>query len=304
MPQFGEENIINEYFPKSYEGFYVDIGAGGRWSNVEFLEGWKGISLDKETGTFITKENVNEVLDNLKAPKEIDILTIDIDGNDYYIWETIALTSRMVIIEFNRFLAPEVIYPYVPDFVWDGSNNYGCSKEALIKLGEKKNMVVLAEIGDNLIFISKKYMKKPVDTEEYWSDRLVEFKDNLRLSILCAPQGKFEELLQEHIKALEPYKYLKVLDAGCAYGRMSEYFEDYLGVDFVHAFIDKAKELYPEKRFEVQNLKDLPYDNKAFDLAFCIMVKQNVTRNLGEVEWLKMEKELHRVAEEVIILET
>lgn len=151
MPQFGEEKIIRNYFPS--KGFYVDIGAGGRWSNVEFLKGWKGISLDKETGTFVTRENINEILNDLNAPKEIDLLSIDIDGNDYYIWETINIKAKMVIIEFNKFLAPEVIYPYVADFIWDGSNNYGCSKEALIKLGEIKDMKVLAEIGDNLIFI-------------------------------------------------------------------------------------------------------------------------------------------------------
>lgn len=146
-------------------------------------------------------------------------------------------------------------------------------------------------------------MSKPVDTEKYWEDRLNTFADHLPSSVYCTSKAEFDAMDKRHLEILAPYKDKKVLDAGCAYGRFSPYFNDYTGIDFVNAFINKAKKLYPDKRFEVQNLKDLPYDNQLFDMAFCVMVKNNVIGNLGSDAWDEMEKELKRVAKELIILE-
>lgn len=147
-------------------------------------------------------------------------------------------------------------------------------------------------------------MSDPVNTEKYWEDRLEQYKDNLPFAIYCTSPGLYEEMVAKHVKELEPYRKMKVLDAGCGYGRMSEHFSNYTGVDFVHAFIDKAKELYPSKKFKVANLKKLPFKDKEFHVAFCIMVKGNVMQNLGKKEWEDMERELKRVAYQLIILES
>lgn len=95
----------------------------------------------------------------------------------------------------------------------------------------------------------------------------------------------------------------KVLDAGCGYGRWSELFEDYVGVDFSPDFIDEAKRKYPSKNFIVADLKDLPFNKNEFDIAFCVSIKQMVRANLGDEEWNLMLKELKRVAKKVLILE-
>lgn len=140
-----------------------------------------------------------------------------------------------------------------------------------------------------------------VGHEDYWNNRLK--TESLSFSVYAANENFLDELEIKHLEVLKPYLNKKVLDAGCGYGRMSKYFSDYTGVDFATGFIEKAKELFPEKKFIKSNLKDLPFKDKEFVLAFCIMVKGNVTNNLGQDEWQKMETELNRVALEVICLE-
>jgi ubiquinone/menaquinone biosynthesis C-methylase UbiE len=140
-----------------------------------------------------------------------------------------------------------------------------------------------------------------VDNEEYWNERLK--NETLTMSVYAISDAGLKEMEVRHMAILEPYKNKRVLDAGCAYGRMSKYFTDYVGVDFAPGFINKANELFPDKTFVQASLKSLPFKDNEFDLAFCVMVKGNVSNNLGKDEWDLMEKELRRVAKDVITLE-
>jgi len=66
------------------------------------------------------------------------MLSIDIDGNDYWVWEAITcIDPRVVVIEYNAKFPPplEWIMPYNPDHIWDGSDLHGASLKALEKLG-------------------------------------------------------------------------------------------------------------------------------------------------------------------------
>jgi hypothetical protein len=65
------------------------------------------------------------------------VLSIDIDGNDYWIWEAInCVKARVVVIEYNAKFPPdfEWVMPYNPDHIWDGSDNYGASLKSLVLL--------------------------------------------------------------------------------------------------------------------------------------------------------------------------
>jgi len=144
-------------------------------------------------------------------------------------------------------------------------------------------------------------MSKPIDKLEFWKERIKNApKDHFSVYITSESDWKrINEAHQEHFKKIKG----RVLDAGCGYGRNSIYFEDYVGVDFSPDFIELAKEKFPDKEFMVANLKSLPFKDKEFDWAFCVSIKAMVKNNLGEEEWLKMEKELKRVAKQVMILE-
>ena len=57
---------------------------------------------------FITKENINELFQKYNVPNNVDLLVIDIDGNDYHIWKEIKIKPKIVMIEFNQFIDPNI----------------------------------------------------------------------------------------------------------------------------------------------------------------------------------------------------
>lgn len=75
---------------------------------------------------FIKKDNINQIFADNNFTGEIDLLSIDIDGNDYYVWEAIDIVSpRVVVIEYNSKIPPtcEWIMPYCEQHIWDGEIN-------------------------------------------------------------------------------------------------------------------------------------------------------------------------------------
>ena len=90
--------------------------------------------------------------------KEIDLLSIDIDGNDYYVFKAINnINPRVVVIEFNAKFPPpmEWIMPYNPTHIWDGTDNQGASLQSLVNLGKTKgyNLVATNLNGVNAFFV-------------------------------------------------------------------------------------------------------------------------------------------------------
>jgi hypothetical protein len=90
---------------------------------------------------FITADNVNEVFASHGVPESFDLLSLDIDGNEYWVWRALdAYRPRMVVIEYNIFFGLDVAstIEYRPDFVWDETTYHGASLAALRKLGRDK----------------------------------------------------------------------------------------------------------------------------------------------------------------------
>ena len=93
------------------------------------------------TGDFIYKENINSVAKKLGLPQNIDLLSIDIDGNDYHIWESIDyINPRVVVIEYSAKFGPDakVIQPYSPNYQYDPKTHLGASWKALVDLASQK----------------------------------------------------------------------------------------------------------------------------------------------------------------------
>ena len=143
----------------------VEFGAGDGYhlSNIRGLmeEGWKGVQWDKEPKGMavafrnITTENVNrELMFRYRADSEIGVLSIDIDGNDYWIWKALVeYHPYIVVIEFNPTLDGCWTIPYDPEHVWVGDNYFGASFGAMVKLGHSKGYKAVAKTPCNLIFV-------------------------------------------------------------------------------------------------------------------------------------------------------
>lgn len=95
----------------------------------------------------VDRDNINQIISQCGFSGDVDLIDIDIDGNDYWIWDEINIKPRVVLIEYKRELGPYVSWtiPYNSRFrlsdyeINKDWNNYnGCSLSALVKLGKKK----------------------------------------------------------------------------------------------------------------------------------------------------------------------
>lgn len=96
-----------------------------------------------------------------------------------------------------------------------------------------------------------------MNTKEYWNDRASSGQSPRDLVYASVD---FERFDTETRKILSLFADKKVLDVGCGYGRLSDIFTNYLGIDFSEEMIKLAREQYPNKRFEVAETTDEQFD--------------------------------------------
>lgn len=135
----------------------VEIGVeDGVQCNTRYLiqeKGFDGLMIDASTTPghemikqeWITTENVNQVFGKYEIPKKFDLLSIDIDGNDYWVWRALQYYPRVIVIEYNASVPPDEsrAIPYDADFRWDGTDYFGASLLALQRLGRHKGYTLL-----------------------------------------------------------------------------------------------------------------------------------------------------------------
>lgn len=103
------------------------------------------------------------------------------------------------------------------------------------------------------------------ESTEYWDKRVREVKDLKKMVFDDVDFNRFEA---ETLKILTPYKNAKVLDVGCGYGRLSEYFTNYTGIDASEEMIKLATKLHPDKNFIWAKFGEM---DKKYDLVFEVM---------------------------------
>jgi hypothetical protein len=112
--------------------------------------------------SWVTKENIDEIIKSSNLGQNIDILSIDIDGNDYWIWDAIKeVRPRLVVIEYNASFGCDLsmTVEYKEDFnaldYHDRKWYHGASLRALKKLGQQKGykLVGCESNGVNSFFI-------------------------------------------------------------------------------------------------------------------------------------------------------
>jgi len=188
--QWGEDGIIQHllrHVPVSKK-IFIEFGVENYTeSNTRFLlvnDQWSGLVIDgsqsnidyirrdnlywrynlKAVQAFITKENINELIRSSGLTGEIGLLSVDIDGNDYWVWDAIDVVDpAIVIVEYNARFGRDraVTIPYRADFnrmSAPGSGIYfGASLTAFANLGRRKGYALVSSnsAGNNAFFVRR-----------------------------------------------------------------------------------------------------------------------------------------------------
>ncbi len=184
--EHGEDGVIEKIFQIIGEGskWCVDLGAlnGKHGSNVWNLikkHEWRGVLIEADqtyferlkkeyepnkdvhcVQAFVSFEGENS-LDKIFArtplPKTFDLFSLDIDGNEYHLWESLVnYKPRLMVIEFNPTIPNDVFFVQPRDMkVFQGS-----SLKAFIELGKRKGYELVAANEVNAFFVLKELFPK------------------------------------------------------------------------------------------------------------------------------------------------
>jgi hypothetical protein len=225
--QFEEDGILLYIFAAigAPHKTFIDIGASdgicSNCANFAVNFGWNGLFIDGNptniergrkyyesnpdttlypptfVNAFIQRENINELIrDNGICGEGVDLMSIDIDGNDYWIWDALTVVEpRVVIIETHiEYGMNSIVVPYDKDYVHPGKHTdyFGASAIAMEKLARQKGYRL---VGANNYGFNTIYLKNGIG-EDILPAVSVE-------SILQHPRNKERQKLFEPIKDWE-----------------------------------------------------------------------------------------------------
>jgi hypothetical protein len=180
--QNGEDGVLAEILRRTGVGeeFFVEFGveSGREGSCVALADvaGWRGLFLEADGAhnhllhrkyqwnervrtlhARVTPDRVEELFAAGGVPAEPDVVSIDIDGGDYWVWRALTrYRPRVVVIEYNSALDPDRRLVQPPDTEdWSGTDFFGASLGALVALGQDKGYrLVHCELaGVNAFFV-------------------------------------------------------------------------------------------------------------------------------------------------------
>lgn len=192
--QGGEDGVLLRLFEILGPGqrYFVEFGAWdgvhlSNTANLRLHHGWSGLLLegsDRADGQLVkreivTAENIEALFDRYHVPCDFDLMSIDIDGNDYWVWNALErYAPRVVIAEYNPFFQPGMskTIAYDPEHVWDrdGASAYhGASLAAFEKLAEAKGyaLAYTEPYYPNAIFVQRSALPREVElppNEAWW----------------------------------------------------------------------------------------------------------------------------------------
>jgi hypothetical protein len=220
--QWGEDGIIQYLLSRIdiLSPTFVEFGVENYLeSNTRFLvinNNWKGLVLDSSQRhidfikaddicwrhdldarcAFITTDNINDLIARRFPNDALGLLSIDIDGNDYWVWKAIRYRPAIVICEYNSVLGPRaaVTIPYQPDFTRHAAHHsglyWGASLAAFCRLADEKGYAFVGSnsAGVNAFFVRRdllRGLKTLTAVDGYVESRFRDSRDeNGRLSFL------------------------------------------------------------------------------------------------------------------------
>lgn len=221
--QNDEDGILAEIFRRigtarsGQPGSFVEFGVSdGRECNTLNLlvAGWHGLWMEmdaelcekmrrifaaplaegrlelKQTG--VTAENIDSLLasSRVAAAGELDLLSIDIDGNDYHVLKAISLKPRVLVIEYNGKFPPpiDLVIPYDPAHRWDGTDYAGNSLQAIANLAARKGYRL---VGTNITGVNAFFVRKDLAGNHFADENVAELFNPARFWISAGYVSSF-----------------------------------------------------------------------------------------------------------------
>jgi hypothetical protein len=163
--QNGEDGIIREIFRRIgttnryFIEFGVESGVECNCARLVLEDGWRGLFIEGNPAefvklderfrplgvtcvqTYVTSANIEQVFAEAGVPAEPDLLSIDIDGNDYWVWKAVEnYRPRAVVLEYNGTypVTRKWVMKEDPDYRWNRTNYFGASLASFARLGRRK----------------------------------------------------------------------------------------------------------------------------------------------------------------------
>lgn len=206
---------------------FVDIGSddgiNSNCANFALNFGWHGLFVDADKRALsvgkhfyakypnpwtlkpkfkhvvVTPENINQIISDENFRGEIELLSIDIDRNDYWIWKALHIVApKVVIIESQvAFGNRKLVVPYSDSTAKNPDKNlyYGASTAALVQLGKEKNYRLIGSnaYGNNLFFVKNGIAEKELPE--------IAFEETLKSTYVTEKSALFEKI--KHLPFLE-----------------------------------------------------------------------------------------------------
>jgi len=147
-------NLINNL---GYSGVLIE-GDSRKWREVRDLYASRSdvITLNQFVG-FSETDNLDTILADTSIPQNFDLLSIDIDGNDFHVWDAMrSYQPKVVCVEFNPTIGNEVSFVQPRDM----SVSQGSSLKAFTEMARQKGYELIAVTDCNGIFVDAKYFDR------------------------------------------------------------------------------------------------------------------------------------------------
>jgi hypothetical protein len=186
--QWGEDGIIDHLVNQAVvtSRTFVEFGVENYGeANTRFLlkhRHWRGLIIDgspehmasvrrselfwrydlRVEASFITRDNINDIIRRAGFSGELGLLSVDIDGNDYWVWQAIDCVRPCIVVsEYNSLFGPTatISTPYRADFqrtqAHPSNMYYGASIAALTHLAQQRGYTLVAgnSAGNNVFFV-------------------------------------------------------------------------------------------------------------------------------------------------------
>lgn len=171
----GTANIRHFYDKYDTECLYFEVKEGKiKQSDREYRH-----QIKIET---ITASNVNDIFKKYNVPSQLDVVVIDVDGQDYWIWKNLEYNPNIILIEFNPTLPHDeskVMHYDEDHWSWRKSEclYYGASISALKKLGDEKGYSLVYKTERNLVFVKKDLVDIDIPVEELHPQPMKDFRN-------------------------------------------------------------------------------------------------------------------------------